>query len=162
MEIILLSNIEKVGKKFDIVKVKNGYGRNYLIPQGLAIVANVKNRSNLDSFKRIETAKLNKRLDEFKGIAAKLEGQTLKIVVKAGTSGKIFGSVTTAHIAEALNSQLGIELDKRVIDLSEHIKMLGDYTVALDLHPQVDAKVNIQVVGEDGATAVKANEAEAS
>jgi large subunit ribosomal protein L9 len=153
MEIILLKNIEKVGTKFDIVNVKAGYGRNYLIPQKLAIVANERNRNNLESFKRQEAAKLGKRLDEFKAVADKLQGQVLKMEVKAGTSGKIFGSVTNIQLARALKEQLEIEVDRHSILLPENVKMLGTYTASLDLHPEVDAKFDFVVVGEDGQTA---------
>ncbi len=150
MEVILLKNIEKVGRKFDIVSVKPGYGRNYLLPQGLAIVANTSNKNNLESFKRQETAKLNKQLDSFKEIAAKLQGQVLNLIAKTGTSGKIFGSVTNIQVANALRDQLGIEVDRRDILLPEdHIRMVGAYTAVLDLHPEVDAKVAIEVVPED-------------
>lgn len=150
MEVILLKNIEKVGRKFDIVKVKAGFGRNYLIPQGLAIVANTANRNNLDSFKRQEAAKLNKRLDHFKDIAAKLQGQVLKLTAKTGTSGKIFGSVTNIQVAQALKEQMAIEVDRRDILLPEdHIKMVGTYTAVLDLHPEVDAKLTLEVSPED-------------
>jgi large subunit ribosomal protein L9 len=155
MEIILLKNIEKVGKKFEIVKVKDGYGRNFLIPQGMAIVANKNNRNNLESFKRREAAMLNSKLDSFKAIAEKLQGKVLRITAKAGASGKIYGSVTTADVSQALLNQLGVEVDKRVVELPEHIKMLGSYTVTLDLHPDVDAKVNIEVVGEGQEAAVQ-------
>lgn len=153
MEIILLKNIEKVGSKFDIVNVKAGYGRNYLIPQGLAIVANERNRNNLESFKRQEAAKLEKRLDEFKAIADKLKGQVLNIEVKAGTSGKIFGSVTNIQLTRALKEQLEIEIDRHSVLLPENVKMLGTYTASLDLHPEVDATFDFVVVGEDGQTA---------
>lgn len=150
MDIILLKNIEKVGRKFEIVSVKAGFGRNYLIPQGLAIIANKSNRSNLDSFKRQETGKLNKKLDAFKEIAAQLKNQSLTITTKTGTSGKIFGSVTNVQLAQALKEQLGIEVDRRDILLPEdHIKMVGRYVAELDLHPDVDAKINFEVRSDD-------------
>ena len=150
MEIILLKNLDKVGRKFEIVKVKDGYGRNFLIPQGMALVANKVNRNNLESFKRQETGKLNKRLDVFKAVAAKLKGQQLTITTKVGTSGKIFGSVTNIQIANALRDQLGIEVDRRDILLpDDHIKMVGKYTAVLDLHPDVDAKVDFSVIPDD-------------
>ena len=162
MEIILLKNLEKVGRKFEIVKVKDGYGRNFLIPQGLAIVANKVNRNNLGSFKRQETAKLNKRLDVFQAIADKLKGQTLTITAKTGTSGKIFGSVTNIQIAQALRDQLGLEVDRRDILLpDDHIKMVGHYTAILDLHPEVDAKVAFNVIPDDPALAKRLAEEEA-
>ncbi|MCC6724947.1 MAG: 50S ribosomal protein L9 [Saprospiraceae bacterium] len=150
MEIILLKNLDKVGRKFEIVKVKDGYGRNYLIPQGLAIVANKINRNNLDSFKRQESAKLNKKLDAFKAIANKINGQQLTITTKVGTSGKIFGSVTNIQIANALRDQLGVEVDRRDILMpDDHVKMIGKYTAVLDLHPDVDAKIDFEVISDD-------------
>ncbi len=154
MDIILLKNLDKVGRKFEIVKVKDGYGRNFLIPQGLAIVANKVNRNNLDSFKRQESAKLNKRLDVFKAIAAKLKGQNLTITTKVGTSGKIFGSVTNIQLANALRDQLGVEVDRRDILMpDDHVKMIGKYTATLDLHPDVDARVDFEVVPDDAELA---------
>ena len=150
MEIILLKNLDKVGRKFEIVKVKDGYGRNFLIPQGMAIVANKINRNNLDSFKRQESAKLNKQLDVFKDIANKLSGKQLNITTKVGTSGKIFGSVTNIQIANALRDQLGVEVDRRDILMpDDHVKMIGRYTAVLDLHPDVDAKIDFEVVPDD-------------
>jgi large subunit ribosomal protein L9 len=150
MDIILLKNLDKVGRKFEIVKVKDGYGRNFLIPQGLAIVANKINRNNLDSFKRQESSKLNKRLDVFKAIADKLKGQKLTIMTKVGTSGKIFGSVTNIQLANALRDQLGVEVDRRDILMpDDHVKMVGKYMATLDLHPDVDARVDFEVVPDD-------------
>lgn len=163
MDIILLKNIEKVGRKFEIVSVKPGFGRNYLIPQGLAIVANKGNRNNLESFKRQEAAKLNKMLDHFKAIAEKLKGKSLRLEAKTGTTGKIFGSVTNIQLAQALKDQLDIEVDRRDILLpDDHIKMVGTYTATLDLHPDVDSKIDFEVVPDDPAIAQSlANAAEA-
>jgi len=150
MDIILLKNLDKIGRKFDIVKVKDGYGRNFLIPQGLAIVANKVNRNNLDSFKRQETSKLNKQLDVFKNIAAQVNGKVLTITTKVGTSGKIFGSVTNIQIANNLRDQLGVEVDRRdIIMPDDHVKMIGRYTAVLDLHPEVDSKIEFEVVPDD-------------
>ncbi|MCB0519678.1 MAG: 50S ribosomal protein L9 [Lewinellaceae bacterium] len=149
MDIILLKNIEKVGRKFEIVNVKAGYGRNYLIPQGLAIVANKANRSNLDSYKRREASKLTKMIDQFKAIAEKVKGQELTIEVKAGTSGRIFGSVTNLQVAYALKAQLDVEVDRRDIILPEHIKEVGHYVAELDLHPDVEAKIALNVIADD-------------
>jgi large subunit ribosomal protein L9 len=149
MEIILLKNIEKVGRKFEIVTVKSGYGRNYLIPQGLALLANKPNRNNLDSYKRQEAAKLEKMLDHFKEIASKINGQTLTLPVKAGTSGKIFGSVTTLQVSKALMEQLGVEVDRRDILLPDDAKEIGTYTATLDLHPDVEAKVDFTLEADD-------------
>lgn len=149
MDVILLKNIEKVGRKFEIVSVKNGYGRNYLIPQGLAIIANKPNRNSLEGYKRQENAKLEKLLDHFKEIAAKIKGQTLTLPVKCGVSGKIFGSVTTLTISNALRDQLGVEIDRRDILLPDNAKEIGSYTATLDLHPDVDAKVGFVLEPDD-------------
>lgn len=152
MEVILLKNVDKVGRKFEIVKVKDGYGRNFLIPQGLAIVANQRNRSQLESFKRQEARKLEQRLDEFRNIAAQVNGKTIKVIAKAGTSGRIFGSVTNVQLAKALKEQLDLEVDRHSIMLPEHVKMLGTYTASLDLHPDVEANFTFVVMTEDGRT----------
>lgn len=158
MEVILLKNIEKVGRKFDIVNVKDGFGRNYLIPQGLALVANERNRNNLDSFKRQEARKLEQRLDEFRAIAEKVNGKSVNVVVKAGTSGKIFGSVTNIQLAKVLKEQLEVEIDRHSILLPDTIKMLGTYQASLDLHPEVEASFNFVVMTEDGRTTPEGEE----
>ena len=149
MEIILLKNIEKVGRKFEIVTVKNGFGRNYLIPNGLALIANKINRNNLGSFKRQEAAKLEKLLGTFKEIAAKVNGKTLIMPVKCGVSGKIFGSITTLSVSNALKEQLGVEVDRRDILLPDDAKEIGTYTAVLDLHPAVEAKVDFTLEADD-------------
>ena len=149
MEIILLKNVEKVGRKFDIVTVKNGYGRNYLIPQGLALLANKQNRNNLDGYKRRESAKLEKMLDHFREIANIIKGKVLNIPVKCGTSGRIFGSVTTIQIAKMLKEQMGVEVDRRDIVLPDNIKEIGSYTATLDLHPDIDSKIDFVVEPDD-------------
>ena len=148
MDIILLDDIEKVGDKHEIVSVKPGYARNYLIPQGLALVANDTNRGKLDEIKRKEAEELAARKAEFEEIAAKLEGQVLKIGAKAGTSGKIFGSVTNVQVSNALKEQFGIEVDRRRIKLPEEIKVLGEYEIDLELHPEVPIKLHFEVVEE--------------
>jgi large subunit ribosomal protein L9 len=148
MEIILLKEIDKLGDKHDIVKVKPGYGRNYLIPQGLAVNANAVNRKKLDAIIAEEDAKEAARLDDYKEMAAKLEGQTLKIGVKAGTSGKIFGSVTNVQIAQALKEQLGLEIERKKIVLAEEIKEIGTYTANLNLHKELTSKVEFELIQE--------------
>ena len=148
MDVILLKNIEKVGRKFDIVTVKNGYGRNYLLPQGLAIIANKPNRNNLEGYKRREAAKLESMLDVFKEIAAKVSGNTLVLPVKCGTSGKIFGSVTTIQLAAALKEQAGVEVERKKIVLPDEVKTVGDYVAKLMLHPEVTSEVAFEVIAE--------------
>ncbi|MCB0561069.1 MAG: 50S ribosomal protein L9 [Phaeodactylibacter sp.] len=148
MDIILLEDIEKVGDKHEVVSVKPGYARNYLIPQGLALVANDTNRGKLDDIKRLEAEKLAARKAEFEELATKLQGQVLKIGAKAGTSGKIFGSVTNVQISNALKEQLDIDVDRRKIKLPEEIKVLGAYNIPLELHPEVPITLHFEVVEE--------------
>lgn len=146
MEIILLKDIDTLGDKHEIVKVKPGYGRNYLIPQGLAVNANAVNRKKRDTIIAEEEARESARLDEYKEMAAKLVDQTLKIAVKAGTSGKIFGSVTNVQIAQALKDQLDVDIERKKIHLPEEIKEIGIYTADLHLHKELTAKVQFELV----------------
>ncbi|MBK8518081.1 MAG: 50S ribosomal protein L9 [Saprospiraceae bacterium] len=146
MEIILLKDIDTLGDKHEIVKVKPGYGRNYLIPQGLAVNANALNRKKRDAIIDEEDAKEAARLDEYKELAAKLEGQMLKISVKAGTSGKIFGSVTSVQISQALKDQLDVDVIRKKIHLPEEVKEIGIYTADLHLHKELIAKVQFELI----------------
>jgi large subunit ribosomal protein L9 len=148
MEIILLQDVDKVGDKFEIVNVKNGFGLNYLIPQKLAIIANDSNRKRLAELIRREELHAEKMLDEYQELADKLDSIVLKIGAKAGASGKIFGSVTNVQIAQALKDQEGIEVERRKISLDEDVKQLGTYSAALNLHKSIDSRINFEVVKE--------------
>lgn len=145
MEIILLQNIVKVGDKHEIITVKNGYGRNYLIPQGMAIIANAANRKKLDDLMKEEDAKEAEKVGYYQELADKIGDTVLKIGAKAGTSGKIFGSITTIQIAAALKEQLDVEIERRKITIPEEIKELGEYEVNVAFHPEVQKKMKIAV-----------------
>lgn len=148
MEVILLKDIDKLGYKHDVVSVKNGYGRNYLIPQGVAVIANPTNRKKLEAILAEEEAKEAAKLEDYKEIAEKLSGVILKIGVKAGTSGKIFGSVTNVQIAQALAEELNIDIQRKKIELPEEIKSIGKYTATLHLHKEVTANVDFELIEE--------------
>jgi large subunit ribosomal protein L9 len=148
MEIILLQDVEHVGYKHELVTVKDGYGRNFLIPQGMALIANEANKARLKELQRREDAMEAKRLGEYQEMAATLEGKTLRIGAKAGTSGKIFGSVTNIQVANALNEQFGLDVERRKIQLPENVKELGTYTLTLNLHKEVTPEVTFEVVAE--------------
>lgn len=148
MDVILLKDLDKVGDKYEIVSVRPGYGRNFLIPQGVAVIANATNRKKLDDILAKEEAEIAARLSEFQEIAEQLKGQTLKIGAKTGTSGKIFGSITSIQIAQALEEQLNISVERRKVKLPEEIKTVGTYTAVLNLHPEVDSKVDFEVIAE--------------
>ena len=148
MEVILLKNISTLGDKHDVVSVKNGYGRNYLIPKGLAVIANKVNMAKLDELIAREKAEEDQKIEEYKQLLEKIQGQKLKIGVKAGTSGKIFGSITNIQIAKALNEQLGLDIPRKKINVDEEIKTVGEYTADLLLHDDVQGKIELELVKE--------------
>lgn len=148
MEVILLKNMERLGKVNEIVTVKDGYGRNFLIPQKMAIIANKTNRATLDERVRRQRAAEERIIEQYKATAAKLEGQTLRIGAKAGTSGKIFGSVTNVQIAQAIAELVGVDIERRKITLLEEVKNLGDYVAQVKLHDDVEFNVNFEVFAD--------------
>ncbi len=148
MDIILLQDIDKVGNKFEIVTVKNGYARNYLIPQKMAIIANKTNRRKLDDLMKLEQSRLDKMIGEFQAMADKMKEKVLRIGMKVGTTDKIFGSITNVQIAAALKEQLGLDVDRKLISIPEEVKTTGTYHAVVNLHSDVDAKINFEVVGE--------------
>nr|MBS0038242.1 50S ribosomal protein L9 [Saprospiraceae bacterium] len=148
MEIILLDNVENVGDKHDLVTVKPGYGRNYLIPQGLAILANKGNRARLNEMRRQEELRESKKVGEYQEMASKIQSEVLQIGAKAGTSGKIFGSVTNVQIAQVIKEKLGFDVDRRKIEIPEEVKNLGTYQATINFHPDVSCMVNFEVVQE--------------
>lgn len=148
MKVILKSDVKNLGEMGAVVTVKDGYARNYLIPQGLAVYANEKNmRMHQDMLRRVLAAATKlKKSAELE--AEKLSKVTLTIKAKAGEEGKLFGAVTTMDIADALKAQ-GFEIDRRKIQLAEPIKRLGEYQVKVALHSQVFATVNVLVVQDE-------------
>ena len=148
MEVILLRDVDKVGEKHEVVSVKDGYGRNYLIPQKMAIIANTTNRKRLADLVRQEETKQAKMVGFYQEIAEKLKDQKLKIGAKAGTSGKIFGSVTNVQIIAALKDQFDVEIERRKVELPEEVKNIGEYKAILNLHKEVTVEMDFEVVAE--------------
>jgi large subunit ribosomal protein L9 len=148
MQVILLKDIDKLGDRFEVVSVKNGYGRNYLIPQGLARVANKTNVASIEDIKRVEEEQEAARRAEFEAIATQLASQTIKIGAKAGQSGKIFGSVTNVQIIAAIKEQLDLEIERRKVTIPEEIKELGTYKAHVQLSREVVGEVTFEVVAE--------------
>ncbi|WP_028296207.1 50S ribosomal protein L9 [Olivibacter sitiensis] len=147
MEIILKQDIKNLGEKDDIVTVKNGYGRNYLIPQGLAIMATPSAKKVLAENVKQAQFKQEKIKQDALDLASKLEKITLSIGAKAGESGKIFGSVNSIQIADALKKE-GFDVDRRRITFDVDPKELGEYTANLNLHKEVKVKVTFNVIAE--------------
>lgn len=148
MEIILLKDIDTLGERHELVNVKPGYARNFLIPSKLALVANSTNRAKLEKLRSDEATHEAERIADFKVLAARLEGQILRIGAKAGTTGKIFGSVTSVQIMQALKDQMGIEVIRKKIELLEEVKVLGHYTANINFHPEVRSTIQFDVVEE--------------
>lgn len=147
MEIILKQDIKKVGEKDDIVNVKPGFARNYLIPKGYAILATSSEKKILaENIKQAQFKQEKIKLDA-EAIAAKLEGVKLNIGAKAGETGKIFGSVNTIQIADALKKQ-GFDVDRRRITFEEEPKVIGEYIANLNLHKEVKVQVPFEVIAE--------------
>lgn len=148
MEIILNQDIDKVGFKNDIVTVKNGYGLNFLIPQGFAKLATPSARKVHEENLRQQAHKAVKVLDEAKAYAEKLNGLSIKIGAKASENGKIFGSVNTIQLADAIKAA-GHDIDRKKISIKgEAIKTLGAYEADVRLHKEVSATVNFEVIQE--------------
>ena len=146
MEVILIQDVANLGYKNDIVKVKDGYGRNYLIPNRLAVIANDSNLKQLQENMKQQAHKMAKILADAKELAEKLAATVVTVAVKANEDGKIFGPVTTAEIAEALEKQ-GLNVDKKVITV-EAVKELGEHVAYARLHREVKAEIKLNVVAE--------------
>jgi len=147
MEIILLEDIINLGYKDDVVKVKNGYGRNYLIPQRKAILSTPSAKKILAENLRQRAHKLARIKAEAQELAEKLEGISLTIGAKTSSTGKIFGSVNNIQIAEALE-KLGYTVDRKVIVIKEAVKEVGQYKATLKLHKEVSVEIPFEVISE--------------
>lgn len=147
MEIILTQDIKGLGYKNDIVTVKPGYGRNYLIPQGMAILANASNKRMKEEEVRQAAHKAEKLKTDAEGLAAKMNAVKLTIKTKVGESGKIFGAVTTLQLADSLNEK-GFDVDRKQVKIQGDVKSVGDYTAKVELHKEVFAEVPFVVEAE--------------
>lgn len=148
MKVILLRDVKGVGKKDEIINANDGYARNFLLPKGLAVEAN---NSNLVKLKAKQDSKAFKKEEDKKEalkIREQIDKMSLKIEVKAGENGKIFGGVTSKEIAEQLKKQCNIELDKKKIDLKDTIKTIGIFTVDIRLFEGIVGKLKLQIIGK--------------
>ncbi len=148
MQVILREDIDKLGKIGDLVKVKEGFGRNYLIPQKKAIEATPKNVNAMEHAKKMVADRLRKLKKEATVDADRIKALSITIRAKAGEEGKLFGSVTSMDIAEAMKAQ-GVVIDRRKIVLEEPIKRLGDVSVPVKLHSDVVVDLKVTVVAEE-------------
>ncbi|MDY2944873.1 MAG: 50S ribosomal protein L9 [Lachnospiraceae bacterium] len=145
MKLILLQNVKSLGKAGDVVNVSDGYARNMLLPKGIAVEANDKNKNDLKLKKQHEEKLAADCLQDAKDLAKKLEGIKIAVKMKAGENGKAFGSVSSKEIAEAAKAQHALELDKKKIQLDEPIRTFGMHEVPIRLHPEVTGTLYVLV-----------------
>ncbi|HVF10440.1 MAG TPA: 50S ribosomal protein L9 [Abditibacteriaceae bacterium] len=150
MKVILTEEVEKLGAVHDVVDVADGYARNYLLPRSLAVPATRSAVANLDNMKRVDDRRQHRLRGGAEEKARQLEGQTVVMPARIGTSGRLYGSVGSADIANQLKASLGIELDRKQILLSEPIRSAGTYPVPVVLHRDVKAQIMVQI-GEAAA-----------
>ncbi|CCJ34047.1 MULTISPECIES: 50S ribosomal protein L9 [Caloramator] len=145
MKVILNADVKGVGKKGDVINVSDGYARNFLFPRKLAIEANESNLKVLEAQKAKEEQKRQEELQRARELAKKLSEITVEVSVKAGENGKLFGSITSKDISDALKKQHGIEIDKKKIELDEAIKVAGVYNIEVKVYPEVTAKLKVSI-----------------
>ena len=146
MEIILQKEVAGLGKKNTLLTVKNGYARNYLIPKGLAVLATEASKKNLAEDRRQTEQRAANIKNKAQKIADQLNKLVINIIAKAGQTGKIFGSVTPLQVAVAIKQKKGIEIERSAISFMEDIRMLGTYTVIIDLHKDIQQHISVNII----------------
>ena len=148
MKIVLRADVDNVGKKGDVLDVADGFGRNYLVPKGLAMVASKGVVAQAGAMRRSRDVKDARDRESAEVVARELVASVIRIPVKAGAEGRLFGSVTTADVVEAVQAQAGVELDRRRLHLAEPIKTLGTHEVPVKLHADVEFQITVEVVAQ--------------
>lgn len=148
MKLILQQEVKNLGKKGDVIEASEGYARNFLLPKKLAIPATAGNVNAAQQQKDNDARKAKRLLDEARLYAAQFAKLKVTVAVKTGEGGRLFGSVTSKDIADALKDQHGVDLDKRKIELKDAIKALGAYPVTVKLHPEVSTQIEVQVTSQ--------------
>jgi large subunit ribosomal protein L9 len=148
MQVILIQDVNNLGGANELVTVKNGYGRNYLIPQKMAVEANPSNLKMLEEKKKQQAKKEAKLLAEINSVIAVIKDGSVKVGAKTGTSGKIFGSVTSVQIARAIREQKGYEIDRRRITIIDEVKELGTFKARIDFGNGNETELEFEVIGE--------------
>jgi large subunit ribosomal protein L9 len=146
MKLILTQEVTGLGTPGDVVEVKDGYGRNYLVPRGFAVAWTKGGEKQVEAIRKARSTREIKSLEEAQQVRATLEGAKVTLPAKAGANGRLFGAVTTSDVAEAVAKVGGPKVDRRKVELPQPIKSLGDYTVLVRLHPEVQARVPVTVV----------------
>ncbi|MBO5197240.1 MAG: 50S ribosomal protein L9 [Lachnospiraceae bacterium] len=147
MQVILLEDVKALGKKGEVVKVSDGYARNFILPKKLGLEATPKNLNDLKLQKAAEEKRQKEILEEAQKLAKELEGKKVLLTIKTGENGRTFGSVSTKEIAAALKEQFGFDIDKKKMVLNDPIKNMGTYTIPVKLHAKVTAELTVRVEG---------------
>ena len=147
MEVILREDVNKLGRRGEVVKVAEGYGRNFLLPRGLALAVTDANKAKIEKERKAHEARLAKEKSEFESLAGRIGSLRFVAPRKVGENDVLYGSVTSGDVAEFLKAK-GIEIDKRKVQLEEPIKRLGDHEVKIKLHPEVVATLKVMVSKE--------------
>lgn len=145
MEVILLQDVKSLGKKGELVKINDGYARNYILPKKLGVEANAKNLNDLKLQKAAEEKRKKEILDEATALGKEIEAKTLVMAIKSGEGGRTFGSISTKEIAAELKVQYNIEIDKKKLVLADPIKSVGTHIVGVKLHPEVTVELKVKV-----------------
>jgi large subunit ribosomal protein L9 len=148
MKVVLRADVEPLGKKGDLLDVSDGYARNYLVPRGLALRATKGVVRQAEAMRRSREAREARERDAALAVADQLGGQRIAVRARAGAGGRLFGSVTAADLATAVQAQTGAEIDRRQLHLSEPLKALGPATVLVRLHPDIEVALDVEVVAE--------------
>ena len=146
MKMILLQDVKSVGKKGDLVNVSEGYAKNFLLPKKYAVEATKANLNDYELKQKAEAKRKQEELEEAQATAKALEDKEVVIKVKTGENGKLFGSVTNKEVAEAIVDQTQLKIDKKKVSIGDPIKMVGERTAVVKLHPKVTAEVKIKIV----------------
>ena len=146
MKLILTQEVTGLGTPGDVVEVKDGYGRNFLLPRGLAVAWTKGGEKQVSSIRKARRAREIASLEEAQVVRSTLEANPVKLTARAGSNGRLFGAVTPGDVADAVAAVGGPKVDRRKVELGRPIKSLGDYTVHVRLHPEVQATVKLQVV----------------
>lgn len=148
MKVILNQDVKGLGKRGQAVEVATGYGRNYLIPRGLAVEASSGALKNLQAEQSQQERKKERELAELQALRARINGQTVTIQGKAGEAGRLFGSVTSKDVAEAIKAAFKADIDRKKIEIPDQIKTLGNHSITVRLGPNIVAELTVQIVGE--------------
>ena len=148
MEVILIKDVDNLGDANTLVKVRDGYGRNFLIPRGLAVIANEGNRKMMTERQKAEEARERKLVARIQDVIATLQGGNIRVGAKVGQTDKIFGSITNVQLAEAIKKQTGLVIDRKKITIADEVKTLGTFTANVMLHKDHIVPVSFEVVEE--------------